>query len=36
MDVGERYFDTAALSNVRIPFQGEHFMASFIVFLSKP
>jgi hypothetical protein len=36
MDVGERYFDTAALFDVQISFQAEHFMASLVVFLPQP
>jgi hypothetical protein len=36
MDVEERYFDTAALFDVQISFQAEHFMASLVVFLPQP
>lgn len=36
MDFGERYFDTAALFEVQISFQGEHFMASLVIFLPQP
>ena len=32
----ERRFDTTALLNVRIPFQGGHFSASLVVFLPEP
>jgi hypothetical protein len=36
MDVGERYSDTAALFDLQVSFQAEHFMASLIVFLPEP
>ena len=36
VDVGERYFDTAALFDVQIFFRAEHFMASLVVFLPEP
>ena len=36
MDFGERCFDAAALFDVQISFQGEHFMASLVVFLPEP
>jgi hypothetical protein len=34
-DFGKRCFYTAALFNVRIPFQDEHFMTSLVVFLPE-
>jgi hypothetical protein len=36
MNVKERYFDTAALFDVQISFQAEHFMATPVVFLPQP
>jgi hypothetical protein len=36
MDVGERYLDTAALFDVQISFQAEHFMASLVLFPPQP
>jgi hypothetical protein len=36
MGFGDRCCDTVTLFNVRIPFQGEHFMATLVVFLPGP
>jgi hypothetical protein len=36
MDVGEQCFDTAALFDVQIFFQGAHFMANLVVFPLEP
>jgi len=36
MNFGEGCFDTAALFNVRTPFQSEHFTASIVGFLPEP
>jgi hypothetical protein len=36
MDVGEQCFDTAALFDVQIFFQGAHFMANLVVFPPEP
>ena len=36
MDVREQCFDTAALFDVQIFFQGAHFMANLVVFPPEP
>ena len=36
MDFGEQCFDTAALFDVQIFFEGAHFMANLVVFPPEP